>query len=622
MPTHPMTHCAALLFALFLVACADSGATDDTSDLGSDVADVTDGADTIADTDTHTTGYAYKPFEFTLDVDLTSFANPFDPNQLDARVEFESPAGVLYTVPAFVYRPFERVLDDGQNPRERLTATGPLELRVRFRPPFGDPEGVWRWRSVITTDTRRESTWNDVSATRDEAGRGVLRVSPHDHRYLAFEDGSPYLAIGENMAWYDGRGTFAYDQWLERLAASGGNYIRVWMPSWAFGLEWVSREGDTLIDSSLGDYTARLDRAWQLDHVLGRAEALGIQVMLTIQNHGPFSTLHAGQWPDNPYNQVNGGPLATPTDFFVDPVARELFERRLRYIVARWGHHPNLFCWELWNEVDLVTDPNTPEVSAWTRDMAKVLRDLDPVDRLISTSLGGVEPLAAWLENNVAAIAERQPFWNLAELDFTQLHLYGFATLELDFTETLLAFATALHTFDKPTLIAEAGVSAVSAEDSLLQDPDGIGFHDIVWGGVFAGAFGSGMNWWWDHLTDPQDYYVHFASLAELTRGVVFDREAFKASVAETPDLVTHLLEGRTTTLAWLRQPGHQWFAPDLTSVMGATLTLELDGRYQATWLDPWDRETISIFEISGSGPAALDVPPFSRDLALRLTRL
>ena len=230
----------------------------------------------------------------------------------------------------FAYRPFE------------LT----LELRARFRPPFGSPEGDWQWRALITTDTRRETAWSSLTAIRDPAGRGLLQVSPRDPRYLAFEDGSPYLAIGENMAWYDGRGTFAYDTWLERLAASGGTYIRVWMPSWAFGLEWVTRDGDTLTGSSLGDYTARLDRAWQLDYVLARAEALGIQVMLTIQNHGPFSTVHAGQWPDNPYNAANGGPLETPVDFFVDPSARQLFERRLRYIVARWGHHPNIFCWD------------------------------------------------------------------------------------------------------------------------------------------------------------------------------------------------------------------------------------------------------------------------------------
>ncbi len=603
-----------LAFFATLIACDETAPRRDSGDTG-------DTGDTSADTDTtpEPERFAYRPFELTLELDLGPIANPFDPAQLDAQVELRAPDGAVFMIPAFVYRPFERTLE---SERERLTASGPLELRARFRPPFGSPEGDWQWRALITTDTRRETAWSSLTAIRDSAGRGLLQVSPRDPRYLAFEDGSPYLAIGENMAWYDGRGTFAYDTWLERLAASGGTYIRVWMPSWAFGLEWVTRDGDTLTGSSLGDYTARLDRAWQLDYVLARAEALGIQVMLTIQNHGPFSTVHAGQWPDNPYNAANGGPLETPVDFFVDPSARQLFERRLRYIVARWGHHPNIFCWELWNEVDLVADPKDPDVLSWTRDMATVLRDLDPYERMVSTSLGGVGPLSAWLDDSVAAVAEREPVWAMPELAFTQLHLYGFTTLELDFTDTLIAFAAALHTFDKPTLIAEAGVSAVSAEASLVDDPSGVGFHDIVWGGVFAGAFGSGMNWWWDHLTDPEDYYVHFASLAAFTRGVAFDREAFALATVVAPDLVTHVLEGQTTTLAWLRQPGHHWFSPDTTLVTGAVLTLTLTGRYRATWFDPWDPSITSNLEVTGDGATTLEVPSFRRDLALRLERI
>ena len=125
--------------------------------------------------------------------------------------------------------------------------------------------------------------------------------------------------MGENLSWYDGRGTTAYDDWLARLAAEGANYVRLWMPSWAFGIEWG--------ENGLGDYGERLDRAWQLDHVLERAEAHGIYVMLCIQNHGPFSLDTNTQWADNPYNAANGGPLEEPSEFFTDPEARRLFEQ-------------------------------------------------------------------------------------------------------------------------------------------------------------------------------------------------------------------------------------------------------------------------------------------------------
>ena len=44
--------------------------------------------------------------------------------------------------------------------------------------------------------------------------RGFLRVSRRDPRQLAYDDGSSYFAVGENLSWYDARGTYAYDAWL------------------------------------------------------------------------------------------------------------------------------------------------------------------------------------------------------------------------------------------------------------------------------------------------------------------------------------------------------------------------------------------------------------------------
>jgi hypothetical protein len=101
------------------------------------------------------------------------------------------------------------------------------------------------------------------------------------------------------------------------------------MPSWAFGLEWITRGTDGSVSSStLGNYGARLDRAWQLDYVIELARQHGIMVMLSIQNHGPFSLTSNPEWNDNPYNAANGGPLQSPRDFFTSDEAQQLFKRR------------------------------------------------------------------------------------------------------------------------------------------------------------------------------------------------------------------------------------------------------------------------------------------------------
>jgi hypothetical protein len=92
--------------------------------------------------------------------------------------------------------------------------------------------------------------------------------------------------------------------------------------------------------------------------------------MLCLENHGAFSLTHDSEWADNPYNAANGGPLAHPADFFTHEEARRLFEPGLRYVMARWSASGIVLGWELWKEVDLVTNPDAPDVIAWHREMA------------------------------------------------------------------------------------------------------------------------------------------------------------------------------------------------------------------------------------------------------------
>ena len=68
------------------------------------------------------------------------------------------------------------------------------------------------------------------------------------------------------------------------------------------------------------------------------------------------------RWEDNPYNAANGGPVAAddPAAFFTDPTARDLFKKRLRYLVARYGAYRDILAWELFNEISVRRSP-TPQ---------------------------------------------------------------------------------------------------------------------------------------------------------------------------------------------------------------------------------------------------------------------
>src|SRR5207245_10876806 len=76
-----------------------------------------------------------------------------------------------------------------------------------------------------------------------------------------------------------------------------------------------------------------LDRSWQLDTLLNRAEQLHIYLLLCLDYHGMFETqvdVFGGNnyWPRNPYNVANGGPCANQTAFFTNTTARAIYQKR------------------------------------------------------------------------------------------------------------------------------------------------------------------------------------------------------------------------------------------------------------------------------------------------------
>jgi hypothetical protein len=541
------------------------------------------------------------------------YENPFDPEQVALVGEFEAPDGSRLAMPGFLTRDYQRRLVGGF---EKLDPTTPPYWAVRMTP---TQPGVWSWRWVATLGGETISTeWQEVVVDPAAAGRhGFLRPSPLDPRYLRFDDGTPYVAIGENVGWYDGRGTFAYDDWFAKLAAVGANYARLWMSSWAFGLEWIRRAPDgSIASSSLGNYLDRLDRAWRLDRVLEEAERRGIHIMLCLQNHGAFSTTINAEWNDNPYNAANGGPLTEPVGIFTNEEARRLFRQRLRYVVARWGYSPNVLAWELWNEVDAVAGAGT---DAWHVEMARELDALDPYDHLVTTSTarGAVSTL-----------------WSLPEMDLVQIHHYTFPiVVDIPPIVSSLMVGQAARYPGKPQLLSEYGVDYRGPAETLENDPDAVGFHHGLWIGLFAGGFGGGMSWWWDNVVDPEDLYFHFEPLATLVDGIAFDAQSFAAirppASAPGRNVDAYALRGASVVLAWVRNVDHQWLlpplpGPDLVPVEDATLPLSglADGDWTARWIDAYTGDDVAVDAVVVSGGAAtLAVPTFVGDVALRLER-
>jgi len=532
-------------------------------------------------------------------------ANPFDPAQIDVEGVFKK-HGHTYQVPGFLYQDYRRRLVHGH---ESLKPRGGPVWKVRFAPPA---VGTWTWHWEVRTPQGTVRTRSRPLTVGPSRGPGYLRRSTKDPRYLVFDDGSPYLGVGENVGWYDQRGTFAYDQWYARLAAHDANYARLLMTSWSFGIEWN--------DTGLGNYRNRLSRAWQLDRVVQDGEHRGIYQVISLLTQVEFSTVFSSRWADNPYNVANGGPLASPTEFFTNARAKELFAQRLRYIVARWGYSTHVLAWEFWNEVDLTDGYDSATVATWTREMSDELHRLDVASHLITTST-----LAA---DDPAILSE-------SDLDYTQIHFYARNAAAQPATGANLArLVTALtgerrRANGRPVLFAELGVDSRDPSETRRADPSGIGIHDGLWAGALSGGLGTAMTWWWDNLinTDPNRYYPMFGSISHFLKSVRWDREGFTTPAASVDSksrpLVVYGLAGRQTILVWVKDDAYQWYSPKRVDVRDASITIDhlAPGKWCGTWWDTWaGRPVGKKWTVAGGrGVVTRTAPSFVGDVALRL---
>ncbi len=450
-------------------------------------------------------------------------ANPFDPNAIDLCVAFANGVAAPISVPAFW---------DG-------AAGG---WKVRFTP---RTVGAWRATALVTVLGQRLSSATialDVIAPNRQPPKpthlsadGFIHIHPNNARYLAIETatGEPrtFFPIGLNLGWAHSVDSTLrdYERWFDALQANGGNTARLWMSSWAFGLEWD--------DTGLGDYTRRLDRARLLDRVIEMAEARGIYLIVVLINHGAFSSDTNPEWAHNPYNAANGGPCATPAQFMTDPQAREFFKRRLRYIAARWAYSPNLLAWEWWNEVEL-TRIETAALKPWLQEMGATLRQFDPYRHLTTISYAGDGDPA---------------IWGMPEIDILQRHEYNSGDPKwFKPVSDINGLQRIPKKIDKPFLIGEFGYSPDN-ETNTPASKLGIHLHNSLWASAFNGYAGGAMYWWWDSSVEPANLWPHYRGLARYLQGVDL---ALTTPLTATSDTPFAVVLGRKTpdgAVLWVR---------------------------------------------------------------------
>ena len=290
--------------------------------------------------------------------------NRFDPDLIRLDATFTAPSGRVMVVPGFWFQNYVRSLSGGS---EQLSPSGVASWRIRFT-----PQETGNYSLALAIVTNGAAAGPTVVAnftvlnTNPPMRTGYVQVAP-GQQYFRTGDGQPLRLIGANVCWPGGRGTYDYDNWFPAMQSAGENFARLWMCPWAFGIECEP--------GTLRNY--RLDRAWQLDYVVQLAEQRDIYLLLCLDYHGMFQTVPDywggnDAWKSNPYNFTNGGPCISPNAFFTNTTARALYQKRLRYLVARYGYSPNLLAWEFFNEIDnSYNNLNATDVAACTEQWAR-----------------------------------------------------------------------------------------------------------------------------------------------------------------------------------------------------------------------------------------------------------
>jgi hypothetical protein len=181
----------------------------------------------------------YERLELTIHLDAR-YDNPFDPDQVDTVMLLKAPGGEQLTVPAFYCQDYERrKLNQGRDRTNWCYPAGRGAWKARFAPMQTGPYVAIAQVKDQTGTIQSKSVRFDCVPS---SARGFLRPSRRDPRFLEFTDGTPFFAIGQNLA-FIGEGQYVNltkaEEIFGKLRDNGANFVRIWTccQDWAMAIE-------------------------------------------------------------------------------------------------------------------------------------------------------------------------------------------------------------------------------------------------------------------------------------------------------------------------------------------------------------------------------------------------
>lgn len=594
----------------------------------------------------------YRLFEITFDLDK-GYENPFSPEQINIVATFTAPSGKTAQATGFIFQDYERRRTEGRSftynyqrksdlrvtvhEVEELVPVGAPCWKVRFTP---TEPGEYTYVLRVTDEVGETATAPRRFTCTPSDEKGFVRISPRNPSCFEFDNGEPFFPIGLNLhSSYDiryrrlaGRGleptderSFFYERMLSNLSANGANLAEVWCSAWGYALEWLD---DWYGFDGLGRYN--LMNAWRLDTLLEHARRTDMRILLVYKNHGQFSDRVDPEWYKSPYNARNGGFLRSVNGVFTSRRALKNQQRELRYLMARYGHSPNIFCFEILSETDLAGGYGWSYRSStfrrWLRRIATYVREHDPNDHLITNHYSGYY-----------RVADKKVF-QMPEIDFAVCDGYrnGY-----DLPTLFAKTAEMAAGFTKPIMITEFGGDWYGGSRTMLEDD----LHAGLWLSWTLRWFGGAALTWWYEFVDDYRLYFHYRAFAAYAAGEDRRDPALQNTVAQARDAATGaevplgavLLKSDARAYVWVfhtevyaetdylrTYPSRSIFdmpGRHPSAVSGAILDVKKmrPGTYLVEYWDTRTGKVIATRTIAAARTLRVPLPKVSRDIALKI---
>ncbi|WP_229365666.1 hypothetical protein [Fibrisoma montanum] len=469
--------------------------------------------------------------------------------------------------------------------------------------PSPQPDG---WLDNIPGQNQPADSW--LRAKADPFTTSFVRVSPKNPLYFELSNGQAYIPIGPNICWARDMGLMK--TYFRKLSENGGNYARVWLSHPLFEIE---RQFGRVDSSSFQ----------KIDTVLELASRYRIKVKFCFEHFRQIDTTR-NFFNKALYHQANGGPFADMAGYIQSDNGRATYLNKVDLFRQRYGDHPAVFGWELWNEMNAIRSAGLYD---WNAYMLPEVHRKFPKN-LVMQSLGSFD--------SEKARPDYRFINSLKANDVAQIHRYldkggqlAVVTAPMDVLASNAVAELRSYGLQKPMLLAEVGAvkpKHTGPSELYPLDKAGMLLHDMLFAPFFSGAAGTGMAWHWDSYIDKNNLWYHYQRFTEAIKGVDPVDEQFVPVTIPHPTLRIYGLSGRKTLLLWCRDAENDWQqelekgrAPALRQNLTVNVDTLLSAKQirQVTTYDPWQHKTQRARR-----SAAVQLPDFTRSIVVRINRM